>query len=180
MAARAPGTDDADGFWDLLVGMVPRLRRYAFALAGASDADDLVQQTLLRAIDSRLSWQPGSRLDAWLYRILRNLFIDRIRARKVRNEAPEPFDPDLLRGGDAEPEVEAQLMLRAVAASVRRLPLEQREVLLLVAVEGLSYRAAAEALDLPLGTVQSRLSRARQALQADLGELHRQQHGKAP
>jgi RNA polymerase sigma-70 factor (ECF subfamily) len=116
----------------------------------------------LRRIDQ---FQPGTRLDSWMYRIVQNLWIDQRRARQARPEAGmEPGDIAALAVGDAERELDSRLVLASVQRAVATLPEEQRAILLLVCVEGQSYKAAAEVLEIPLGTVMSRLARARLAV----------------
>lgn len=150
---------------------LPRLRRFAHALArDTADADDLTQMTAERALASRAQWQPGTRLDSWLYRIMRNLWIDtaRSRGRKAVFEAP-PEAGEMI-GFDPRPGVEAAIDLGTAMAAMDRLPGEQREVVALILIEGLGYRETAELLGLPIGTVSSRLVRGRTALMAMLGE----------
>jgi RNA polymerase sigma factor (sigma-70 family) len=148
-----------------LIAMVPRLRRFAHALSqNGTDADDLAQATIERALRSKAQWQPGTRLDSWLFRIMRNLWIDtvRSRARKERFEAPVEELEQL--GEDPRDAIEASLELQRVMAAMERLPDEQREVVALILIEGFGYRETAEMLDLPIGTVSSRLVRGRTAL----------------
>ena len=148
-----------------LVSLLPRLRRFAYGLTGSvDDGDDLVQSACERALTRLDQWQPGTRLDSWMYRIVQTVWIDRIRTRRRREGIGEGPDPDSLPGGDLDRELEARSTLVAVHREVARLPDDQRAVLLLVSVEGLSYRQAAETLDVPIGTVMSRLARARLAL----------------
>ena len=149
-----------------LVGLLPRLRRFAYGLTGSiEDGDDLVQGACERALRRLDQFQPGTRLDSWMYRIVQNLWIDQRRARQTRPEAGmEPTDLEALAVGDAERELNSRLMLAGVQQAVAVLPEDQRTILLLVCVEGLSYKAAAEVLEIPLGTVMSRLARARLAV----------------
>ena len=150
---------------------LPRLRRFAHALSrDRSDADDLTQMTLERALVARRQWQPGTKLDSWLYRIMRNLWIDtaRSRSRKAKLEAPPEAAADI--GVDPRPGMEASLDLARVMTQMSRLPDEQREVLALILVEGFGYREAAELLGVPIGTVSSRLVRGRSALLHLVGE----------
>lgn len=149
--------------------MLPRLRRFARSLArDGADADDLCQVTVEKALLARSSWQPGTRLDSWMYRIMRNSWIDTTRARSraaetfVAAEAGEGVGDD---GG-----AEARVVLGEVDAAMQALPDEQREAVALVLVEGLAYKEAAAILDIPMGTLTSRLVRGRQALMARLGE----------
>ena len=149
-----------------LVELLPRLRRFAYGLTGSLyDGDDLVQSTCERALTRLGQFQEGTRLDSWMYRIMQNLWIDQRRARQARPEAGmEPVDLEALAVGDAEREMHSRLAMTTVQRAVQELPADQRTVLLLVCVEGLSYKAAAEVLEIPLGTVMSRLARARLAV----------------
>jgi RNA polymerase sigma-70 factor (ECF subfamily) len=149
-----------------LVRLLPRLRRFACGLTGSvDDGDDLVQSACERALTRLDQFRPGTRLDSWMYRIVQNLWIDQRRARQARPEAGmEPADLAALAVGDAERELSSRLAMATVQRAVRNLSEDQRSVLLLVCVEGLSYKAAAEVLDVPLGTVMSRLARARLAV----------------
>jgi RNA polymerase sigma-70 factor (ECF subfamily) len=154
-------------FEDELSALLPRLRRFAHGLSRSSaDADDLTQMTVERALRSRAQWQPGSRLDSWLYKIMRNLWIDtaRVRGRRERVEAPAEEADSVAE--DPRDSIEASLDLKRVMAAITRLPDEQREVVALILVEGFGYREAAEMLELPIGTVSSRLVRGRTALLA--------------
>ena len=151
-----------------LVDLIPRLRRFAWSLTGSRDeGDDLVQASLLKALGALEQYQPGTRLDAWMFRILRTGWIDRARFRARR---PSTSDPEALEalsdGGVGARTAEGRLMLAQVRAAMAELPDEQREVLSLVAIEGLSYREAADVLGIPIGTVMSRLGRARARLTA--------------
>jgi RNA polymerase sigma factor (sigma-70 family) len=150
-----------------LASHLPRLRRFAHGLARhAADADDLTQASAERILKARAQWQPGTSFEAWAYRIMRNLWIDTIRSRK-RTDAPlvaEELGHAVGVAGEAEAQVELGLLMRAMD----RLPDEQREACALVLVEGLAYREAAEVLEIPIGTLTSRLVRGRQALMAML------------
>ncbi len=148
-----------------LIALLPRLRRFAHALSrNAADADDLTQATIERALRSRDQWQPGTRLDSWAYRIMRNLWIDTVRARsrKEKVEAPEAEAEQL--GEDPTAGMDATVDLSRMMAAMERLPDEQREVVALILIEGFGYRETAEMLGLPIGTVSSRLVRGRTAL----------------
>ncbi len=156
-------------FEDELVALLPRMRRFAHTLSrNGTDADDLTQITIERALRSKGQWQPGTRLDSWVYRIMRNLWIDtvRSRSRKEKFEAPEQEAEQL--GEDSN--LETVIDLRRAIAAMERLPGEQREVVALILIEGFGYRETAEMLDLPIGTVSSRLVRGRTALIEMLGE----------
>ena len=151
-----------------ITALIPRLRRYARTLTGdRSFADDLVQDTLERAWGRIYLWRPGSDLRAWLFTIMHNLHVNQARTRRsedsidLRNE-PMEFA--------ARPSQEERLEIRDLTMALRRLPDEQREVLLLVGLEEMSYQEAAKVLAVPLGTVMSRLSRGRERLRALMSE----------
>lgn len=153
-----------------MAALVPRLRRFALGLTRASDqADDLVQTTCERAIRSLDSFVPGTRLDSWMYRIMQNLHRNGLRDQALRMrhaaQAASAGEPSL----DGAAAAEAQAALRKVGAALDRLDADQRTVLLLVGVEGFSYQEAAEIMDVPIGTVTSRLARARLRLRRLLG-----------
>jgi RNA polymerase sigma-70 factor (ECF subfamily) len=153
-----------DAFEAELAGLLPRLRRFGRALArDAADADDLVQTALERALKAREQWTPGTRLDSWMLRIMRNCWIDetRSRTRRARTQAPEEDGLDV---GDPAADPEHRAAMRDVDRAMAALPEQQREVIALVLVEGLAYREAADVLDIPIGTLTSRLTRGRQAL----------------
>jgi len=148
-----------------LLTLLPRLRRFARALArDAADADDLVQAALERALRARDQWLPGSRLDAWMMRIVRNCWIDEARSRARRARTFVPEEEGEMVGSQAHREIEVRAELHAVDKAMNSLSPEQREVIALVLVEGLAYREAADLLDIPIGTLTSRLTRGRQAL----------------
>jgi RNA polymerase sigma-70 factor (ECF subfamily) len=152
-----------------LAALLPRLRRFAHALSrNSADADDLTQATAERALRNRAQWEPGTRLDSWLYQIMRNLWIDTVRARGRRDKVEAPAELAERLGEDSA--IEASIDLKRVMAAMQRLPEEQREVVALILVEGFGYRETAEMLELPIGTVSSRLVRGRTALLAMVGE----------
>jgi RNA polymerase sigma-70 factor (ECF subfamily) len=158
-------------FEDELAALLPRLRRFAHALSrNPADADDLAQATIERALKSRTQWQRGTRLDSWAYRIMRNLWIDTVRARSRREKVEAPEVEAKTAGHDPRDGMDASVDLKRTMAAMQRLPEEQREVVALILVEGFGYREAAELLDLPIGTVSSRLVRGRTALLAMIGE----------
>lgn len=161
----------ASSFESDMIALLPRLRRFAHALARSpGDADDLCQATVERALKSRDHWQPGTRLDSWMYRIMRNLWIDETRARGRRNQMLAPEEAGMHVGDDGARRAEVQLELTDLDRALNRLPAEQREAIALVLVEGLAYKEAAGILGVPIGTLTSRLSRAREALIGELGE----------
>ena len=154
-----------------IVALLPRLRRLARALTrDAADADDLVQQTVERALVHRGQWRPGTRLDSWMFRIMKNAWIDEARARTRRAQIFAPEEAGENAGDDGAAAMETRLAARTVAEAMARLPDDQRLAVALVLVEGLSYKEAAEVMEVPQGTLTSRLGRGRAALLTSLGE----------
>lgn len=146
-----------------LASLLPRLRRFAHGLArNAADADDLVQAAAERMLKARDQWQAGTHFEAWAYRVLRNLWIDTARSRQRRDKIFAPEEQGMAVGvaGEAEAAVERRYLMRAMDC----LPDEQREAVALVMIEGLAYAEAARVLEIPMGTLTSRLVRGRQAL----------------
>jgi len=163
------GRDPVSGrFADQLITVLPRLRRFARGLSGSvTDADDLVQAACERALARQHQFQEGTRFDSWMFRIVQTIWIDQVRSRDVRKEDGDTAQDRL---GSNEPvrRVEARLALDEVRRALDCLPPDQRTALLLVTVEGLSYKEAAETVQVPVGTIMSRLARARIALQVHL------------
>ena len=148
-----------------LLTLLPRLRRFARALSrDGPDADDLTQVALERALKARDQWMAGTRLDAWMMRIMRNCWIDEVRSRTRRAQTFSPEEAGAQVGSQAHLDIERHAELHDVDRAMARLPAEQREVIALVLVDGLAYREAAELLEIPIGTLTSRLTRGRQAL----------------
>jgi RNA polymerase sigma-70 factor (ECF subfamily) len=145
-----------------LVELIPRLRRYARALVGdRATADDLVQDTLERAWAKLHLYRRGTDLRAWLFTVMHNVHVNRVRAARPTDPLEEDM-PELAQRasqGDA-------LLVRDLDRAISRLPDEQRAVLLLVTLEEMSYDTVARTLEIPIGTVMSRLSRAREKLRA--------------
>lgn len=151
-----------DGFDSQLAEQIPRLRRYAqMLLRNRARADDLVQDTLERSWSRQHLWQPGTDLRAWMFTIMHNLYVNQIRRRE-----PEPLADEQLLSMPTEDD--QTLQLRDVQRALACLTSDAREILLLVAVEELKYAEVAQVLNLPIGTVMSRLSRAREQLRAIL------------
>ena len=148
-----------------IIACIPRLRRYARALLGnRSEADDLVQDTLERGWSNLASWRAGSDMRAWLFGIMHNLHVDRVRKPVLStiefdDDTPMPF----MKAPQAD-----RLEIRDMEAALNTLPAEQRKILLLVALEEMTYGEVAAALGIPIGTVMSRLSRARERLRASI------------
>jgi len=147
----------------LIEEQIPRLRRYARALTGDSvRADDLVQDTLERAWSKFALWRRGSDLRAWLFAIMHNVYVNQVVAGKGRQEWL-PLEDEAL-DAPVAPAQERALEMRDLVSALGQLPPEYREVLLLVGVEELRYEEVAKVLDVPIGTVMSRLSRGRERL----------------
>lgn len=154
-----------------LIELVPRLRRYARALTGSAEqADDLVQDTLERAWRKMAKWQPDSDLRAWLFTIMHNLHVSAVRSAVRRGSRVELNESDTPVSGNQE----NSRLVDDLDIGLATLPVEQREVLLLVALEGLRYDEVAGVLGIPLGTVMSRLSRARERMRRWLDGDHTQ------
>ena len=148
-----------------MLDLLPRLRRFAIGLTGnAPDGDDLCQVTIERALTNRDKWAAGSRLDSWMYRIMRNAWIDETRAVGRRGKTFVSEEAGLSVGSDGAQE--AAVELSNVDRALGKLPADQREAVLLVMVEGYAYKEAAEIVGCPVGTLNSRLVRGRDALLA--------------
>ncbi|ETX30407.1 RNA polymerase sigma factor [Roseivivax isoporae] len=155
---------------DRIIAILPNLNRYAYSLCRRHDvAEDLVQLAALRALESRASYDGATRIEPWMFRILRNAWIDMTRRTRTRGTELELSDAPEQVGSDGSRVTEARLMLDATERALATLPEEQREVLVLVCYEEMSYAETAEILGIPRGTVMSRLSRARVALAERLG-----------
>lgn len=146
-----------------LTRLAPMLRRFAYSLTGsAADADDLLQNTLERLLSREIP--ADIELTKWAFRICRNLWIDEYRARKVRQKNVYSLDDTEEPAVDGEQAIHDQISLAQIDAAMNKLPDDQRSVIALVAVQGMSYKEVAETLGIPTGTVMSRLARARAAL----------------
>ena len=155
----------------LIENEIPRLRRYARALVRNQDnADDLVQDTLLRALSKIHLWQPGTDLRAWLFTLMHNQYVNFVR-RAVREGSQTSIDAAIDLGHAANQQV--SLQLRDLRNALDKLPDEQRTVVLLIGLEGMRYEEVAEILGVPVGTIRSRLSRAREALREMMDEPNR-------
>lgn len=165
------GAGSGVAFEDQLVALLPRLRRFAHALTRSpADADDLCQAAIERALKARDQWEPGTRLDSWMYRIMRNSWIDTARARSRYQQTFVGEEAGLAVGDAGDRAVEAVVELGQLGKAMQKLPDEQREAVALVLIEGLAYKDAAAILDIPMGTLTSRLVRGRTALMEMLGE----------
>lgn len=151
-----------------LIALLPRLRRFARTLTQhREDADDLVQVALEKAITRYAQWDVNSRLDSWMFTIIRNAWIDEVRVRQ-RHGTHLDLDAVIEYADDAQRDQRVEML--AVQQALARLPEEQRTAVNLVLVEGLSYKEAAEVMAVPIGTLTSRLARGRDALQKILKE----------
>jgi RNA polymerase sigma-70 factor (ECF subfamily) len=151
-----------------IAALLPRLRRFARVLAHSrEDADDLVQAAVEKALVRTDQWAPGTRLDSWMFRIMQTTWIDEVRARQRRSET---FVPEDEAANDGVASTDAHIDRIAVRKAVSHLSEDHRAVVGLVLVEGLSYQEAADVLAIPVGTLTSRLARARETLQAMLGD----------
>lgn len=149
---------------------MPRLRRFAVGLAGnRPDGDDLCQMTIERALSNRSKWAEGTRLDSWMYRIMRNIWIDE--GRKVTRSRETFVAEEAGTGVGGDGAQESAVELSNIDRAMQKLPEDQREAVLLVMVEGYAYKEAAEIMGCPVGTLNSRLVRGRDALMGLLGEV---------
>jgi RNA polymerase sigma-70 factor (ECF subfamily) len=163
MSTKTPADEIRDALGDLL----PRLRRFARVITrNVADADDLVQVAVEKALARAAQWRPGSRLDSWIFGIMKNAWVDEIRARRRRERVLAPEEAGATVGDRS---AAARDIALSVQAAVARLPEDQRLAIALVLVEGLAYKDAAETLGIPIGTLTSRLARGRAMLQAILG-----------
>ncbi|MGX9772726.1 RNA polymerase sigma factor [Janthinobacterium aestuarii] len=154
-----------------IVALLPRLRRFGRAVTrNHEDADDLVQVAIERALKHIGQWEAGSRLDSWLFRIMKNAWIDEVRVRVRRDRLFSNEEEGQFVGDDAS---ERQVHRLAVQQAISRLNEDQRMVVALVLIDGMPYKEAAQVLDIPVGTLTSRLARAREALQAQLSDTER-------
>ena len=141
--------------------LLPRLRRFGLSLTGSSaDADELVQNVCERVLLRSDQLRDRTRMDAWLYGIMRNLWIDELRHRRIRRHEDIDAAGGVI-GDDGQAVADGRIALAAVRRLMLQMPEDQRTVLMLVCVDGLTYKEASEVLGIPLGTVMSRLSRAR-------------------
>jgi RNA polymerase sigma-70 factor, ECF subfamily len=155
-------------FHDLLEPQIPRLRRYSRALTRDTQrADDLVQDTLVRALMKQDRWEPGTNLRAWLFTLMHNQYVNNVR--RANREAGTIDIDDVSSSLVATTDTTASRQLYELERALGQLAAEQREVILLVGLEGFSYEDAAKILAVPVGTVRSRLSRGRESLRRQFG-----------
>lgn len=162
----------AGGFTvEQLQAQIPRLRRYARALTGSREAaDDLVQDALERAWTKRSLWRPDSNLRAWLFAVMHNVFVNGIKRARPMSSLDALGEEGAGDSASSSASAETDVALRDMRVALAQLPDEQRQVVLLVGLEQLTYAEAAEALEVPIGTVMSRLSRGRDRLRQLLDE----------
>lgn len=161
-----------DSFRDDIAALIPRLRRFAHALCGdREDGDDLVQTACIKALSKSEQFTPGTRLDSWMFRIVQTTFLDDRRRAARRGPVHDPDTEVLSDAGLGAASAEDRLTLARVRTEIAALPPDQRAVIALVALEGCSYKEAAHILEIPVGTVMSRLSRARARLAHLVGEV---------
>lgn len=154
-----------------LIELIPRMRRFATGLSGSVDrGDELVQAACERLLKRKDSLRGHTRLDSWMYQVIRNLHIDGIRAQSVRDRGAEGLRQTMHLNPVSRDPMESQLRLHEVNQAMQALSEEHRAVLMLICVEGLSYKEAAEVLQVPMGTVTSRVVRARKALMGQLDD----------
>lgn len=159
------GKDGPGDLREHVVEVLPRLRRFCFALTRAQDAgDDLCQATVERALSRAEQFIPGTRLDSWMYRIAQNIFIDEKRRVRTRGHEVDVDSAFALMGADGVQIVEGRSELASARAAMAALPEEQRLLMTLVVLDGMSYKEAAATLDIPIGTVMSRIARVRRAI----------------
>lgn len=155
-----------------IVAFLPRLLRFCRILTGMQDrAEDLLQATVERALQRIDQWQEGTNLESWMFRIARNMHIDHIRSNAMRGASVEIAEAETVADRDMLVALEARSDLARIQEAMCSLSEEQRELLAIVVLEGLSYREAAEVLEIPIGTVMSRLARARRALDLALRRI---------
>jgi RNA polymerase sigma-70 factor (ECF subfamily) len=149
-----------------MVKIMPRLRRFVYSLSGGGDSsEDLIQETYVRALAHLDQWHPGTRLDSWMFRIAQNLWIDHMRTERFRGEAVDIDVIGHLLSCDGRVIAENRIVLQEMRKDIAQLSTDQRNVIRLVCGYGLSYKETGKILNLPPGTVMSRLARARDALQ---------------
>ncbi len=172
--------DDTDPFSPraLMIAAIPRLRRFSAAITGSAHlGEDLAQTALEKALTNLDSWRPGTKMESWLLRIAYNAWIDDVRSQKRRGQHVDIDSAAEQAGEDGRDIVYHRLELEAARAAMADLPIEFLSVLSLVAIEGMTYQEVADTLKIPIGTVMSRLSRARKSLLEALDHVGDRTHG---
>lgn len=163
------GAHDIDGHYRLIMDQVPHLRRYARALLRDRDeADDLVHDCLTRAMDQLYLWRVGSNMRTWLFSILHNQYVNQVRRQSNKPDRVD-LNPEHENLQATQPEQTKRHEIRDMGRALEQLSDDQREVVLLIGLEDMTYAAAADVLGLPVGTVMSRLNRGRQRLREIMG-----------
>lgn len=158
-----------EAFREELVRLLPRLRRFAYSLVRDRDGcNDLVQETCARALAKLDLWEADTRLDSWLFRMMQNLWLDRLRGERRSGTAVDVEAIMQLPGEDGRDVTESKLELQRVFSAMAQLKPDHQVIISLVCIEGMAYKEVAKVLDLPIGTVMSRLSRARLELHRSL------------
>ncbi len=156
---------------DKIVEVLPRLRRFAYGLTGSVErGDDLVQSACVRAIEKSNQWQVGTKFDSWMFRITKNIFTDAWRTEKVKDRVLDQIQQESESSSNHD-QLENYVSLHEVRESMSKLSEEHRMILMLICVEGYSYQEASEMLNIPVGTVASRVVRARSALLVEINVL---------
>ena len=159
------GKSGQDELRQQIVSVLPRLRRFCLALARRQDvADDICQATVERALSRADQFVTGSRMDSWMYKIAQNIWIDEGRKRRTRGQEVAVDEAYGMVGSDGVKEIEGRSDLARARSALASLPEDQRTLITLVVLDGMSYKEASETLDIPMGTVMSRISRARRAI----------------
>ncbi len=177
--ANPPATDEVQNeFQKQMLSVVPRLRAFALSLSAKSDyADDLVQETLMKAWNHQNDFQPGTNMKAWLFTILRNEYFSQLRKKKRKREV-EDVDGELVNQLASPANQESHLDVADLRVAMQQLPDDQREAIILVGASGFSYQEVAEITQVAVGTVKSRVNRARVRLAALL-DIDMSQSGKS-
>ena len=171
----------SDDFCTEMIGCLPRLRRFALALTGAQDtADDLVQETCLRALSRAEQFQQGSRLDSWMFKIAQNVWLDKMRSNTARGQHVTMDEAPVLADATGQSRIESVVEIREVSGAIAKLPADLQMLVMLVCVDGRSYRETSDMLSMPIGTVMSRLARARRLLHDMLNGIPDQAKASAP
>ncbi len=156
-----------------MIALLPRLRRFCMAKTGSTDAgDDLTQETIERALERIDQWQQGTRLDSWMFRIAQNINVDAARSRARRGIQVDMEALESVSGDDGRTITESRSALASARAAMAALPDDQRALMALVVIDGKSYKDAADILDIPMGTVMSRIARARKSISIAVNATH--------
>lgn len=154
-----------------IVEVLPRLRRFSYALTGSVEkGDDLVQSACLRAIEKSSQWKEDTKFDSWIFRIAKNIFTDEWRTQKVKERAFDQIQQEIETNLDYA-QLDSYVSLHEVGRAMQKVSQDHKAILMLICVEGYTYKEVSEILDIPVGTVASRVIRARASLFAEIGGL---------